>query len=456
MLTTACRRPAFMLLTLSALLTTLPACQRQESAEPSGGQQSNAKPTAAPAPAPAGAPSFATRPGAVLLLAQAQFVEKPNPQTGELEPVPQPARVVVLRYDGREWRREVIEDPDSNVFHKAMPFIDPLHPKRGRGVLTIGAQGAYLKLWYPIRNDWEPFTIWHTEFGGRWNRLRDIEIGDVTGDGKVDMAIATHDQGVVEVLVQTAEGYEPHELCREKRTFVHEIELADLDGDGLLEIYATPSAPNRLDGKPQPGEIAAFRYEKGRFERITVEQLPLRHAKEILACNLSPDGKPVLLAAAEGELADRPDAPPEAKRTLIKRYRYRDGKYTSEVVTTLPDDMCRFLVSGDVDGDGRAELIAATHTAGLYLARPTPDGPWPVELIDADSGGFEHATTLADLDGDGVDEIYVVSDKHGQVRRYVWTGRQWDRTTIYDINADCITFNIYAIPAGQAMFGLGH
>ena len=48
------------------------------------------------------------------------------------------------------------------------------------------------------------------------------------------------------------------------------------------------------------------------------------------------------------------------------------------------------------------------------------EAPWKMTSIDRDSSGFEHAALLTDLDGDGVDELYVASDDQGEVRRYVW------------------------------------
>jgi hypothetical protein len=54
-----------------------------------------------------------------------------------------------------------------------------------------------------------------------------------------------------------------------------------------------------------------------------------------------------------------------------------------------------------------------------------------IESIDRDSAGFEHAAILTDLDGDGVDELYVASDRHKEVRRYAWNGKRLEREVIY-------------------------
>ena len=398
-------------------------------------------PAAAPPPA-----RVQLRP--TILLAQAQFIEKKDAAGKVTESKPGAARLVILRQLGDTWQPEVLEDPESNVFHRAAFFTDPTRPDAGPGILTIGANAAAVKVWRKASAGWTAETLWKTEFGGKQNRLRDIKLGDVTGDGKLDLVIATHDQGVVAVLRQTASGWEPIELDRKPRTFVHEVELGDLDGDGCAEIYATPSRPNRFDGTPQPGEIVCYYNTPQGFQRRVVEEFPLRHVKEILVTEDAGDGRPALLASVEAELAQRVDAPPDAARTLVKRYRFENGRYEGEVVCTLPDGLCRFFNLGDVDGDGRPELIASTHKGGIWLARPGP-GPWSLELIDGQSSGFEHATVLADLDQDGRPEIYVAADDQRQVRRYRWDAGRWQRDTLAQIEEAKITFGISAARSDQ-------
>jgi hypothetical protein len=375
-----------------------------------------------------------------ILLTQAQFTEKTD-KAGKIRSIPGAARLVILRKTGDKWEREVVEDPESNVFHKAAFFADPTAAVKEPGILTIGANAAAIKVWHHRNGGWIERTLWQTEFGGKHDRLRDFEIGDVTGDGKPDIALATHDQGVVAVLQQTADGWQPVELDRKKKTFVHEIELGDLDGDGLAEIYATPSQPNRFDGTPQPGEIVTYRRKGEAFERRVVEQFPSRHVKEILVASTGGAGRPVLWAAVEAELGSNGPPTPDSDRVLLKRYEIKEGRYAGEVVCTLPDALCRFLNAGDVDGDGKVELIASTHRSGIWLVRPTADRPQP-ELIDKDSGGFEHATALGDLDGDGVQEIYVAADKQREVRRYRWAAGKWQREVISPIEERKITFGI--------------
>ena len=84
-------------------------------------------------------------------------------------------------------------------------------------------------------------------------------------------------------------------------------------------------------------------------------------------------------------------------------------------------------------------------------------GEWTSELVDPDSAGFEHASILTDLDGDGKDELYVASDKHKQVRRYVWDGSRLVREVIYTRPDDrpIFTWNLMPVPIGLVPEGEG-
>jgi len=207
-----------------------------------------------------------------LVLTQAQFHDEKG-DDGETKSVPGAAKMVLAYHTSDGWDYEIVEDPESNVFHKAIPFDGP----GGEGLLTIGANAAMLKHWTRQNSKWTATTLYQNEFGGQQNRLRDIEIGDVTGDGKDDLVVATHDQGIVLVFQEKEGKWEATEIDHSENTFVHEIELGDVDNDGILEIFSTPSAPNKLDGSPQPGVIPMYDYQDGKFITESVED----HIKRI-------------------------------------------------------------------------------------------------------------------------------------------------------------------------------
>ena len=342
-------------------------------------------------------------------------------------PKPLPARAGILTRESSEWHYRVFEDEDSNVFHKVMPY-------GSEGLLTLGGSKAAVKLWRP---DGKTETLWEADFGGKFSRMRDAEVGDIYGDGKLSIAVGTHDQGVVAVLRPDGAGkFSVEELDRTPETIVHEIEIGDLNGDGVLEIYATPTAPNKVDGTPQPGRVMRYVPAAGEGP-VEVADLGSRHAKEILVADVDGDTRDELYVSVEAVSGGMVE---------IRRYDADTAATAENVVVRLDDKLCRFLTAGDVEGNGTKELVAATHKRGLFLLRP--GSPWKIDLIASDSSGFEHAAILADLDSDGRDELYVASDDQAEVRRYDWTAEGWKKEVLakFDDGLGRFTWNLMFAP----------
>jgi hypothetical protein len=442
------------------------------------------KPAAAPAPhapappAPAATtslvvPSTTPAPDSLpkgLLLALSQFEVGPD---GKVLPKPGPARAEILIREGGAWKvAGAIEDPDSNVFHKAMVYGAP----DGPGILTLGGTKAAIKLWRkdaagrgapgpqgqhagrgapgPQGQQTGGFkaveTLWTKDFGGKFSRMRDAEIADVLGDGRNGLAVATHDQGVVAMILPKAGGgYDVTEIDAQKDTFVHEIEVGDLDGDGKIEIYATPSEPNRLDGSEQAGRVT--RYSPAAHQgRSIVADLGNRHAKEILVRDVDGDGRDELYVSVEALTSGSGAATQIVEPVEILRFDAGDDPKARNVIATIDDRFMRCLTAGDVDGDGKKEIVAAGFKSGLWLLRPgaNPKGKWEIQQIDANSSGFEHAALLTDLDGDGVDELYVASDDQGEVRRYVFRNGRFEKEVILTRKpvGSAFTWNLMPVP----------
>ncbi|MBN1425946.1 VCBS repeat-containing protein [Candidatus Fermentibacteria bacterium] len=384
----------------------------------------------APQEAPASRPDLG--PSGVLLLCQAQFI------TGDQgAPVPGPARLELVRVlDGR-WDRAVLEDPLSNVFHKAMIVIS----EEDTALFTIGGNAAALTRWKTGRIPSEPERIWQPVFGGKHNRVRDIERGDVDGDGLADWVMATHDQGVVAVARRVGEDWEIVEVDGSPDTFVHEIEIGDADGDGQVEFYATPSKPNRASGESQAGAVLQYAWDGQRWARAVVDSFADTHAKEILVADL--DGTGDALYVVKEAVISPGVAEPLAPVSIV-RYRKTDDQWRSDTVATIPDRQCRFLLATDLDGNNSLELVAAGFKTGLWWIKPGATVPWQRELIDGDSSGFEHACTSADMDGDGTEELYVAADDQKELRRYVRRGGVFQREAILPLTGDVITWGLTA------------
>lgn len=386
-------------------------------------------PPAAPAAATPRRDALTGGPYPALLVAQAQFVDRAGAD-GKKTSVPGPAKLMIMRETVPGWTPVVLEDPDSNVFHKALPW--------GDGILTIGGNQALLRTWRFKDGAWTADTHWNPRFGGKLDRLRDVEQGDVDGDGKPELVIATHDQGVI-AIVHPDEGWRVEEIDRTPNTFVHEIELGDIDGDGAPEIFATPSAPNKLD-QEQPGEVRMYRRTPAGWQKSIVDAPGDTHAKEVLAADVDRDGVAEVYVSWEGAVGPGNTL---VRPVTVKQYRWKDGKPVGTEVGTVPDRLMRAITAGDVNGDGKTDLVAGALASGLWLFEQSPDG-WKKTQIDASSSGFEHPVLLADLDSDGALELYVASEDQGELRRYRWRNGAFEKTVLAPLHKGDITWNLSA------------
>jgi len=420
---------------LSLALLSLPLSTVACGDEPEGpparprveAKASDAQPSAKPTgPVPARDP-ITGGPAPALLLSQAWFAKVDG------KPRPGPSRLEIWRDTGDGWKASRLEDGDSNVFHKAMPYDG--------GILTASGSKAQLKHWKWTGSEWTETLLWEKSWGGRFDRMRDVELGDLDGDGVDEIAVVTHDSGVVAVYDPNAEGEKVQEMDQKADTFVHEAEIGDVDGDGKLEFYATPTDRNKV-GKSQDGWLVRYDWDGSKYVRSMVDEMGATHAKEALVTDIDGDGKDELFSVLEAELG--PD------KQLVKPVEIRayslaaDGTWSHSVAATIDDKQTRFLVPGDFDGDGQQELVAAAMKTGLWLLDRQADGSWSKTHFETNSSGFEHTTYAADLDGDGALEIYVAADDQKQLNRYTWDAatKTFQKTTLGNLSADVITWNI--------------
>jgi hypothetical protein len=172
--------------------------------------------------------------------------------------------------------------------------------------------------------------------------------------------------------------------------------------------------------------VIRFAWNGETFQKSEVVSLDTRHIKEILVADVDGDRKPELYAALEAEV----DGMNILKPVEVRRYDLKNGKFEESSVMTLNDRFCRFLIDGDIDGDGKDELVVSAFSAGVWVVEHSNEDGYTAKCIDSKSGGFEHAAYISDVEGDGMMELYVADDKSGTIKRYAFVDGTYQPTII--------------------------
>jgi hypothetical protein len=247
-----------------------------------------------------------------------------------------------------------------------------------------------------------PRTFRPNHLAADFMRANSDHVYDVDKDGWPDIiAGGWNEDGIYwyknpgKSAVESGKPWEMHlpwkaSLLTKTRGHMEMFAMHDFDGDGVPELH---SANYR---KPEPREV--FRFVKG------------------------PDGAPTLVPfvlGAEGgghgfAFGDVNGDGREDVLTEIGWYERPAGDpfaapWKLHAETALPHPSCPFVVK-DLDKNGRLDIIFGRgHDVGLYWLQqeaPKPDGTtvWKKHIID-ESWSQAHALALADLDGDGEDEL---------------------------------------------------
>ena len=256
-----------------------------------------------------------------------------------------------------------------------------------------------------------------------------VRLGDINGDGLVDIATGWEQGGVVRVCVnpgaaKVREAWPAVTVGRGQD--IEDAVIADLDGDGAPDVVSAAEGKGRriaIHWAPrQPTELLDAAAWK-------TETLPASAGRMMwmFALPVQVDGVHGLDLIAGGKRKDASvgwfEAPPDPRR--LGDWRWHELRRAGWLMS---------LVESDMDEDGDADLVLSDRRgseAGAYWLENPGGGAkvsqaWKQHLIGA-RGREAMFLHLADVDADGLEDVLLaVQPKEIHwLRRLDATGRKW-------------------------------
>lgn len=215
-------------------------------------------------------------------------------------------------------------------------------------------------------------------------------IGDVNGDGINDLLLAAQNassEARLYLRAGRADGSmgDPVEVALDPQLscFLESVSIGDLNGDGRADVVA---------GAPYCGAQVLYQGADGRLQPGPV--LPMAAAGRLRIVDVDGDGRRDLLGAGGGQ-----------SEVLYWR---QDGSGALEAPRSISlgsGNLASDIAAGDVNGDGRVDIVAAVAgAAGVDLAvvLQLPDGSFAsATTLSVDSVWQASSVALGDLNGDG-------------------------------------------------------
>jgi hypothetical protein len=316
----------------------------------------------------------------------------------------------------------VDQTPPARPYYK---MVGDINGDEALDIVIGGANGPLV--WYANPN-WEKSAI--AESG--WRGVKG-QIADIDNDGDADVVM-----GGVVWFKNPRIGGGAWRQVRIDRQKAHDIELADLDLDGRLDVVARDQSAFGGSGN------VLYLYQQANPTSWTKRTIQCPHGEGLKLADLDHDGDSDIVIGARW--FENPGAP--AEQWIEHRYTRRWTEPDAKVETA------------DFNKDNRtdivltpAELRGETYKVAWYEAPPDPrEEDWPEHIIVPKIEAVIHSLGVGDFDGDGdmdvaiaemhqgsdPDEVSVhFSGDHGKVwRKQVLSTKGSHDIVVADIDSD--------------------
>lgn len=282
-----------------------------------------------------------------------------------------------------------------------------------------------------------------------------VAAGDVNGDGAIDLVAGEHDSYDVTVMLGDGKGgFTKRAAVRSRegtRPHTHDLALGDVTGDGRLDVVAINANDNTIsvlagDGtgglSPAPGSpFAAGRHP---YEGLRLIDVNRDRSLDAVVSNVGGNAVNVLINDGTGRFAASAAAPFRlGVRPGYVNVADLNGDRAPDIVSTHDDSGLVKVLLGDgrggfapgpelttdtnlwgtaladVDGDGQCDLVAAAWAGKVLVYLGNGSAGFGPRRVVLEMEGRPSHVAIADFNGDGRQDIVASGYEGGTVRVWV-------------------------------------